>query len=112
MTPDLNDQRFGWALSLSLTPFGGLLDRNQPTPWLDLSVNPSDDVRGLGVGGAVSLRFIKVGTGLLWTKHIELNGQHVGQRLGTESDLRTRQTYGRGHWYLSVSLIGIPPFVK
>jgi hypothetical protein len=112
VAPGLEDRRFGWALSLSLTPFGEALDRKLPTPWLDFSINPSDAVRSLGLGVSFSSSFLKLGTGVLWTKHTELDGQSVTQRLETASDLRTRQTYGAAKWYVGLSLIGVPPFAK
>ena len=113
VTPDLDDQRFGWALSLSLTPFGGLLDRNSPTPWLDLSVNPSDDVRALGVGGAVSLSSSRSGPACCGPS--TYRAQRPARRPAARrrrADLRTRQTLARARSLVSERVADRHPAVR
>jgi hypothetical protein len=108
----VEDRRFAWGLALSLTPFAGLRERGAPVPWLEASINPGDDVRTVSLGGAVSWRFVKLSVGALWTKHTELDGQSVGQRLPSAGDLKTRETYAGAKWAVGFSVFGVPSFVR
>jgi hypothetical protein len=113
--PDAQDSRFTYGLTLGLTWRG--LDWRQKygaALWIpELTVNPSSDVRAVGVGVAFSWwKILKVGVGWLWTKHKVLDGLAETDRLDAAEDLRLRDSYPDGRWYLSISLIGWPPFVS
>jgi hypothetical protein len=109
------DSRFTWGLTLGLTP--RCLDHRETGGWAvwlpELTVNPSSDVKAVALGAGVSfLKIVRIGGGLLWTKHPALDGQSLGQLLDDAKALRTRDTYGAWHGYVGISIIGWPPFVK
>jgi hypothetical protein len=82
--------------------------------WLpEITINPSDDVRAVGVGAGISFwKVFKIGGGILWTRHKVLVGQSAGQPLSEEADLRLRDSYGKPEkWYVGISVIGWPPFL-
>jgi hypothetical protein len=110
-----SDQRFTYGLTLALTP--RWLDFREKGGWAvwipELTVNPSSDVKAVAVGAGVSFfKIVKLGGGLLWTKHKVLDGQSVGDALANDSALKTRDVYGSPHGYIGLSIIGWPPFVK
>jgi hypothetical protein len=112
---DLQDSRFTYGLSLGLTWRG--LDHRDGRGFAimapELTVNPSDDVKAVGVGvGLTFWKIVKLGGGLLWTKHKALDGQAPGDTLAAEGDLRLKDAYGRPNPYFSVSIVGWPPFVQ
>lgn len=82
--------------------------------WLpELTVNPSDNVRAMGVGVGFSLlKIVKLGAGVLWTRHTVLDGRSVGDLLDDPAELRVRNSYGKGKLYFSFSLVGWPPFLN
>lgn len=112
---DLQDSRFTYGLSMGLT-WRGLDhrdDRGFAVMLPEITVNPSDDVKAVGIGAGVTFwRIVKLGGGLLWTKHKALDGQAPGDMLAAEGDLRLKDAYGKPKWYLSLSLVGWPPFLQ
>mgnify|MGYP001289373433 CR=1 FL=1 len=69
--------------------------------------------RAIAIGGAFSfLKFVKVGAGYAWTRHVALDGQDPGQGMADANALRTREIYGDPRFYWSISLIGWAPFQK
>lgn len=108
-----NDQRFQWGLALSMTWRG--LDWRKGSGWAvwfpELTVNPSSDVKAVAVGAGVSWKFVKLGGGVMWTRHAALDGLRAGDPLTTKDDLRTTDAYGRPNGYVSLSLVGWQPFV-
>jgi hypothetical protein len=108
------DSRFTWGITLGMAWRAlsrGEGDRPDVALWLpEITVNPAADTRALGLGAAVSWRFLKLGTGLLWTRHSELEGQSVGESLPNKDFLRTRDTYASPKVYLSLSIFDWPPF--
>lgn len=113
---DRVDRRAAYALGLSLT-FRGLDQRDQGghfAYWpVELYVNPSDSDRALGVGQAVSWKFLKLSVGVLWTRHKELgDGLALGDLLAAEGALKTRDSYGSPEFYFGISVTGWAPFKK
>lgn len=106
------DSRFDYALTLGLVNrrLDWRRDRNLAL-WLpEITINPTEDVKLMAVGTAASYRIFKLGTGVAWTRHSVLSGQAVGDVVQTE-DVPTRETYGKPKLYLSISLMGLPPFL-
>jgi hypothetical protein len=111
------DSRFTYGLTLATT-WQGLDRRDERNKrwaiWFpEVTINPSDDVRAFGLGAGVSFwKILKIGGGILWTKHKVLVGQSPGDILPTADALRLRDAYGKpDKWYVGISLIGWPPFV-
>ncbi len=109
------DRRFTYTLDLALTT--ARWDRRQEDGtafWFPVfSINPSDDVRAVGVGaGFTFARLFKLGAGLLWTKHEVLDGISEGEEVLAERPFRTRHTYGKARGYVSLSITGWPPFTR
>lgn len=78
-----------------------------------LHLNPTDDVRSLGAGVALAAGLVQLSTGALWMRHEVLaEGLRVGDVLAQETDLRTRETYGAPRWFIGLSLVGMPPFLR
>jgi hypothetical protein len=100
------DLRWNYGLTLGLTWDW----RHAPchiTWWpLELTVSPSTDNPGLGIGMAFSVGVFKAGVGALWLKHDQLDGMSVGQTLSDPNLLRKRSVLGSPRLYLSASLIG------
>jgi hypothetical protein len=81
----------------------------------ELTINPSNDVRAIGLGGALSYGVLKLGGGGLWTRHSTLDDQHIGMKLRDAAFLRTSDRYdplNDPNWYLSLSVVGWPPFLN
>ena len=109
---DLEDDRFTYGLTLGLTHRALCRADGRRCPWLDLTLNPSDDVRALGAGLSWNWGRLKLGAGALWTKHEVLrDGLRVGDLLAAEGDLETRDSYGKPELYVLFSVIGWQPFV-
>jgi len=109
---EVSDERFTYGLTLSLTREGWCYREKTSCTWIDLTVNPSDDVKALGAGLSHSWGVLRVGVGALWTKHKELgDGLSLGQLLPSKDDLVTRETYGGAEFYISFSVSGWQPFV-
>lgn len=100
------DLRWNYGLTLGLTWDW----RHAPchiTWWpLELTVSPSTDNPGLGIGTAFSVGVFKAGVGALWLKHDQLDGMSVGQTLSDPNLLRKRSVLGSPRLYVSASLIG------
>lgn len=108
---DLEDRRATYGLDLGLTA-RKLCTESGNCPWLDVIVNPSDDVRALGLGASYNFGILKIGGGVLWTKHKELAGDlAVGDLLESEGALKTRDSYSGEEFFVSLSVIGWEPFV-
>ncbi|GLC28228.1 hypothetical protein [Roseisolibacter agri] len=108
------DGRFTYGLVLAST-WRGLDYRDARVPWAvylpELTINPSADLRAFAVGAGVLLYNVKLGVGRAWTKHSVLAGQTVGTTLRDPDELSTRETYGPSKPYVSIALVGLPPFV-
>jgi hypothetical protein len=53
----------------------------------------------------------KLGAGVLWVRHAELlGGQTVGAVIPTKDHLKIGDAYGKGRFYISLSIFDIPPF--
>jgi hypothetical protein len=104
------DKRVNYGLTLALAwPWiQDLLPGNVRLNLPDLTINPSEDTRALGLGAGLTFGLFKFGSGFLWTKHSALDGQSVGDVVPT---LKTRDRYGRS-LYFSFSVVGWPPFLK
>lgn len=110
---DFDDERFTYGLNLGLTARGLCTSKGKNCPWLDLIVNPSDDVKALGAGVSYNFQSIKIGVGALWTKHEVLDDdQRAGDLLMAEDELMTRDSYGSPEFFVSLSVIGWEPFVN
>jgi hypothetical protein len=105
---DERDARFQWALTLSLTP--AVFERGPLALSGQLHLNPSESVRALGAGAALSYAFVQLSAGALWTKHTVLDGLAVGDVVAEGAALPTRQSYGAPRLYVGLSLRGVPPF--
>jgi hypothetical protein len=125
------DQRFAYGLTLGLTWRGldgrdaKLLERDgQPaalarigsgiTFWIpEITINPLKDVRAVALGVSVSYGMLKLGVGRAWIRHSELQkGQTVGSVITDADALAAGQSYGRALPYFSISLVGLPPFLR
>jgi hypothetical protein len=89
-----SDDRFTYGLSLALTPSRLYQDQGWSLWLVDLTLNPSSNLRAVGLGSAVSWNILKLSGGILWTKH------------GTPSAGAVEDTYGRGKGYVALSLAG------
>lgn len=99
------DRQFTYGLVLGVTyrAIDWRDRKSQLAVWpIELTVNPSDDVKAFGLGTAVSWNMVKLGVGGLWTKH--------AVTVGTPP-VKTRDTYGDSKLYISLSIFGWPPFV-
>lgn len=105
------NSRANYGLTLG-AKFRGFSERSMSLYLPELTINPSSDVRAIGLGGAVSLGVLKLGAGRLWTKHTVLDEQQVGNKLRHAAFFRTRETYGSPRTYFSFSIIGWPPFLN
>jgi hypothetical protein len=105
------DHRFTYGLTLGLSYQRG--EQPRVRLWLpELTVNPLDDVKAMGVGAAGSYGVLKLGVGILWMRHTVLDGQNVDDVIPSADALSTRDAYGKGRFYAGLSLIGLPPFVR
>lgn len=108
------NSRITYGLSLGAR-FQGVGTERLSLHFPELTINPSNDVRAIGLGGALSYGVLKIGGGALWTRHAALDGQEVGTRLRDAAFLRTRDRYDpldRPNWYVSFSVVGWPPFLN
>jgi hypothetical protein len=114
VTTGFDDDRVGYGLVLGLA----WNDRVGPTAprarlWLpEIIINPTDELKTLGVGGGVSLGIVKLGVGAVWNRHTRLVDQRVDQVLESADLLRKEDGYGRPRAYVSLSAMGWPPFLK
>jgi hypothetical protein len=92
-------KRRGGTLPLSLAP--------------QLTVQPSDELKMFGVGGAVTVGWLRLGTGVLWTKHTALDdGLAEEDILADAAFFRTRDSYSGSKRYMSITIVGWPPFMR
>ena len=108
------DSRFNYGLSLGLVPW--FLDFRDTkahfASFPELTINPTGSTKAIGVGWAISWYYVKVGYGALWTEHPVLSSGAEGTVLTDASLLRTHQAYNGAQYYLSFSILGIPPFTS
>lgn len=105
------DSRFTYGLTLGARlPRFGPGDDFAIYP-VELTVNPTDDVKAIGFGTAASYKAVKLGVGMLWTRHSVLDAQSVGDRLRHSAFLRTEDRYDSKP-YLSFTVVGWPPFLS
>ncbi|MFN2398816.1 MAG: hypothetical protein ABR543_09305, partial [Gemmatimonadaceae bacterium] len=107
------DSRYTYGLTLGLAPwFLDWRDTRHVALWPEVIINPSDDVKAIEFDMAATFYWLKLGAGLLWTRHPELTGGHeVGGLIGA-SDIRTRNTYSDSKYFMSFSIVGWPPFLR
>ena len=87
---DWQDSRFTYGLTLGLTwRFLDWRATDGAALWIpEFTINPTSDIRAVGVGIAFSWwKIVKVGTGLLWTKHKAFD-RRAGDFLDHAEDLR------------------------
>ena len=109
------DRRFSYALQLSLTtPWTDWREQTGRALWFPVfSINPLSDVRAVGLGAGVTVsKIVTFGAGMLWTRHQALDGLGVGSVVTPERPFRTRDTFGAGQFYFSISVMGWPPFTQ
>ena len=111
------DNRFTYTLDLAFTTrYTDWREANGRALWFPVfSINPTDDVRAVGLGaGFTFARIIKLGAGALWTRHQVLDGIAAGQEVTAERPFKTRPSYGfdEPKPYVSISIVGWPPFVN
>lgn len=109
------DRRFDYGLTLGTT--WGFLDHRDRGNWAiwlpELTVNPVDEIRSIGAGVGLSWSVLKLGVGKVWTKHEEADpSTPKGALLPNAEAFKTVSKLGKGHFYISVSLIGLPPFTR
>lgn len=113
-TSGTEDDRIGYGLVLGL----GWGDQVGPTQspvrvWIpELTINPTDELKTIGLGGGLSFGPVKIGGGWVWNRHTVLDRQRVGDVLDDAAQLRTRETYGGAKPYISLSFVGWPPFLN
>ena len=109
------DNRASYGLSLSVG-FPRLNPRNHGkwAFWMpEITVNPADGVKSVGLGFGVSYSVIKLGAGRLWTRHDLLAPENpLGTILPNPEALRTISSFRQSRWYVGLSLIGLPPFIR
>lgn len=111
---DSQNARWTYGLTLGARLDGIVRNENMSVYLPELTINPSDDVRAIGLGGSVSVSAVKIGVGALWTRHQRLSGQQVGQRLRDPAFLNTEDRYDpldSPNLYISFSIVGWPPFL-
>jgi len=79
---------------------------------LEFVLNPIGDTKAVGIGAGIAYRLLRLSTGYIFVKHTTLDGQRLDQHLGSADELRTTETYHGGKMYFSLSIVGIPPFVR
>jgi hypothetical protein len=111
-TASIRDARFAWGATVGTT--WKCLDFRETHGiafWLpELTVSAQPDVKGFGVGGGVSIGPIKLGSGVMWVKRVELSGLLPGQIIPSPQFLATREIYARPLSYWSLSIFGWPGF--
>ena len=110
------DARYSWGPTLGLSwRFLDWTEKKNVAIWLPEitadQAQSSSGFLGFGIGSAISWGPVKLGTGMLWVQHAELIGQNVGDRLPNKDFLQTRNEYGHGKWYVSISVFGVPAFL-
>lgn len=113
VTTGAEDERVGYGLVLGLA-WNDRLGPSTPRVrlWLpEITFNPTDQLKTIGVGGGVSLGIVKLGGGVVWNRHTKLAGQRVGELLERADLLVREDTYGRPRGYVSLSFMGWPPFL-
>jgi len=78
------DSRVTYGLSLALTP-EPLHELNAGCSlWLaEVTINPSDEVRAIGLGFAISRGLLKLSAGWLWTRHQVATGTQIDETYGS-----------------------------
>ncbi len=106
-----DDQRLNYAVMLSLIAYENAHSGFSIAP-VEILANPIDQLKSIGVGAGIGYRLLRLGVGYVWFKHSELDAQTIGQHLSTADELATTDTYHSGKMYVSVSVTGVPPFVR
>lgn len=111
-TSALRDARFSWGATVGTTwKWLDCRETRRFAVWLpELTVSAQPDVKGFGVGGGVSFGPVKLGSGLMWVKRVELSGLRLGQIIPSPQFLTTRESYARALSYWSLSFFGWPGF--
>lgn len=106
------DARYSWGVTVgaSWRPLDWR-EQNGVALWLpELTVQPSPSSGGgvgAAVGAALSYNVVKLGAGVLWAQHPVLVGQSVGDLLPNSNFLQTRDGYGTGRVYVSLSVFDV-----
>jgi hypothetical protein len=108
------DLRFSWGLTLGLT-WRGLGSTSQGQAplalWFpEITVNPTGNLKAFGLGAAVSWSIVKLGGGVLWTRHLVLDRLVNGQGIPNPDFLTTRPSYRSPNLYISLSVFDLPLF--
>lgn len=77
----------------------------------EITINPSEGVKSIGVGVGLSYNIFKFGTGVQWTRHKVLDGKRVDETI-SDAEIPLRDEYSNPQFYVSLSVIGWQPFVK
>ncbi len=108
------DDRFDWAITLGLAWRGlGANPLGRPTRalWLpEIMVNPTGHLRAFGVGIGASWSFVKLGAGVVWSRHTVLDRQHPSDILPDKESLQTTDSYRSPKLYFNLSVVGVLPF--
>jgi hypothetical protein len=109
-TASIRDARFTWGATVGTTwKWLDFRETRRIAFWLpELTVSAQPDVKGFAVGGGVSLGPVKLGSGVMWIKRVELSGLLNGQTIPSPQYLATRESYGRTLPYVSLSFFGWP----
>jgi hypothetical protein len=110
----VTDQRITWGLVAGATwrwcDGLGHLPLSLWLPELTVGDPTSSTQHELGIGGAISFGFFKLGAGSMWVRHTKLDTLGVGAKIPNAGFLLQRDTYGHGNLFVSISLVGIAPF--
>gem|GEM_PF-5231202 len=106
------DLRFNYGLVLGVSWLNDGKDELGSALWLpEITVNPSEGVKSIGLGLGFSWNVFKAGTGLMWTRQKVLDGKSVNEMIG-DAEIPLRDDYSKGQLYFSFSVIGWQPFIK
>ncbi len=104
--------RFNYGLVLGVSWLNDGTDELGPALWLpEITVNPSEGVKSIGLGLGFSWNVFKVGMGSMWTRRKVLDGKIVNATI-SDAEIPLRDEYSTAQFYFSLSVIGWQPFVK
>ncbi len=111
-TASIRDARFAYGVTVGATwKWLDFRETRHIALWLpEITVSAQPDVKGFGVGGGVSLGRVKLGSGVMWVKRVELSGLRPGQIVPSPQFLATRESFARPLTYWSLSFFGWPGF--
>lgn len=106
------DARYSWGATVGLSwRFFDWTAQSDLALWVpELTLQQSSGTLGFAVGPALSYRSVKLGGGVLWVQHAELQGNKVGDHIPNAGYFQVGNTFGKRSWYVSISVFGVPPF--